>query len=100
MIEQENLKPGILRLKSGNSWSQNREALAIVLVRTDGGRAVCGGAQRKLEAGDVLLVNGIGPAKIESNGSALETWGFSVGMEQLYPLLGLQEITQLQRTAE
>jgi hypothetical protein len=101
MFSQNHLHLGSIRLKSADEWSQKREGLSFLLVKQGGGKVVSGSSVHRVGSGDVLVVEGGGAAKVSvETGGDLELWGFSVSLEQLYPLFGAGEISRLQDVSE
>src|SRR6516225_675284 len=101
MLSQHHLNLGSVRLKSADEWSHKREGLSFLIVKQGAGKVVCGSSARKVGRGDVLVLKGGGPGKVcVENGGEVELSGFTLSMEQLFPLFGANEMSRLGELSE
>jgi AraC-like DNA-binding protein len=90
----------LVRLKSGDSWSQKRHGLSFVFSKGGAGKCVSGAANLPFSPGDVLILNGPDAAKLVCSNGELVFWSFSLSIEHLFPLFAGSEISLLQTVAE
>ena len=87
----------LVRLKSSEEWTSEKEGLCVVLFKEGVGHYSNGSTQQRLVSGDTLVWEANSRARVSANGSAEVTfWWFSLRVDHLFPLFANEEISLLQ----
>jgi len=90
----------LFRLKYGEAWANEDPGFSFVLAKGGKGQYVSGSVARSFLPGDVLLLNSTDGGKIAVGSDEMVFWCFSVSLEHLIPLFGVDEICLLKNTIE
>jgi AraC-like DNA-binding protein len=97
MHAQDYLTLRLVRLKSSEEWSLNREGLSFVFLKGGNGKYVAGNDAQKLAPGDVIVVQGCAGGKLcLGKGAEMVFWSFLLRSEHLFPLFDGSELSLLQ----
>ncbi len=100
MFDQDYFALRLVRLKSAEEWSPQKEGFNFIFPKGGVGQYVDGSAAQRLVPGDILVWEG-GPAgKVcASKGAEMVFRSFALRLEHLLPLLAGDEISALQEVA-
>jgi AraC-like DNA-binding protein len=98
MQSQDYMTLRMIRLKSSEEESLDREGFFFVFLKQGGGKYASRHAGQHLAPGDMLVMEGSTGGKLcASNGAELVSWIFALRLEHLLPLFDGKEISLLQR---
>jgi AraC-like DNA-binding protein len=97
MQAQDYITLRLVRLKSSEEYSMDRDEFYFVILKEGTGNCSGSHAGQRLAPGDVLLLKGGTGGKLcASHGAELVFWFFTLRLEQLIPLFDGKEISLLQ----
>src|SRR5437868_4982155 len=96
MLSSAHLMLCVIRLKSGDAWSQPRTGLAFLFCKGGAGECVSDELTRPVAQGDMLILNGPKSGRLVSTNGDMVLWCFLLSIEHLYPLFAGSEISLLQ----
>ena len=86
-----------VHLKAGGTWVNEEEGLCFVFAKAGAGDYASGSLSRRLECGDVLVVNAPAEGKLRLRARTEMEFGFfAVSLEQLLPLFSPDEFSLAQ----
>jgi AraC-like DNA-binding protein len=100
MLSCDHLTLRLVRLKSGEEWSQKRPGLQFLFPTGGGGKCLSAKSNRPFSPGDVLLISGQEFSRVVPANGALVFWSFSISLEELFPLFAGSEIPLLQTVVQ
>ncbi len=101
MTQPEHLTLQLVRLKPPKKWVTGPNRLWFVFPMSGRGQYVSRSANHRLAPGDVLVLNPISEGEVGGDdGSEFAFSFFAAGLEDVFPLFGSREITQLQNVYE
>lgn len=100
MLSCDHLTLRLVRLKTGEEWSQKRTGLQFLFPTGGGGKCLSLKASQVFFPGDVLLLGGQEFSRVVPSNGALVFWSFSISLEELFPLFAGNEIPLLQAVAQ
>jgi len=101
MFDQNYFALRLVRLKSSEEWSPQKEDLCFVFPKGGLGQCVNGAATQRLAPGDILVWEGAPGGRVTaSKGAEMVFWSFFVRLEHLLPLFGSEEISLLQEVTD
>jgi AraC-like DNA-binding protein len=97
MFNQDYFAMRLVRLKSPEEWSSQKEGLCFIFPKGGVGQYVDGSAAQRLVPGDILVWEGSPGGRLcVPKGAEMVFWSFSVRLEHLLPLFDGEEISLLQ----
>jgi len=100
MFDQDYFALRLVRLKSAEEWSPQKQALSFMFIKGGVGQCVNGSTAQRLGPGDVLVAEGGPGNRLRADtGAQILFWSFSLRLEHLLPLFGPDEISALQEVA-
>lgn len=91
----------LVRLKSSEEWSSQKEGLCFIFLKGGVGQCVNGPAAQRLAPGDMLVWEGNPGNKLcVARGTEMVFWSFSLRLEHLLPLFACDEISALQEVTD
>jgi AraC-like DNA-binding protein len=97
MFDQNYFVLRLLRLKSAEEWSPQKEGLYFLFPKDGVGQFLQGSAAQRLAAGDILVADGSPAGKLSAaKGAELLFWSFSLRVEHLLPLFAGDEVALLE----
>jgi AraC-like DNA-binding protein len=101
MLAQDYLTLRLVRLKPAEEWTTKQDGLCFVFPKGGAGKCLCGPLDHQLAPGDVLVLDGAAGGRLcAPDRGELVFACFSVCSENLFPLLGSNEIGLLQRITD
>jgi len=101
MFDQDYFALRLVRLKSSEEWSPQKEGLCFIFAKGGVGRCVNGAATQRLAPGDILVWEGAAGGRVcAPKGAEMVFWSFFVRLEHLLPLFAGDEISLLQQVAD
>jgi AraC-like DNA-binding protein len=100
MLSSNHLRLQLMRLRTGEEWSQTRPGFAFLFSKGGAGECVTEGLTQPISQGDVLVLNGPGSARLIPSNGDMMLWNFSLSLEHLFPLFTGSEISLLHSVAE
>ncbi len=96
MLDASHLKLKLVRLKPTEQWVNQTDGISLIFAQAGIGSFAAGGVNHRLDAGDVLALNGVGSGKISADAKSDFLFrGFSLGVDQFFPLFESREISFL-----
>ncbi len=97
MFDQHYFALRLVRLKSAEEWSPQREGLCFIFPKGGVGQYVDGSSSQRLVPGDILVwEGGPGGRVCVPKGAEMTFWAFFLRLEHLLPLFASNEISLLQ----
>ena len=91
----------LVRLKSSEEWSPQKEGLCFIFPKGGVGQCVNGAATQSLTPGDILVWEGSPGGRLcVPKGTEMVFWSFSLRLEHLLPLFAGEEIPLLQEVTD
>lgn len=100
MLSSDHLTLRLIRLNTGEEWSQTRSSLAFLFSKGGSGKCISPTETQPILPGDMLILSGVPPARLVSTNGGMVFWSFSLALEHLFPLFGGSEISLLQSVSE
>jgi len=97
MFDQDYFALRLVRLKSPEEWSSQKEGLCFIFPKGGVGQCVNGSSAQRLGPGDILVWEGGPGGKLcVPKGTEMVFWSFFLRLEHLLPLFAGNEISLLQ----
>jgi AraC-like DNA-binding protein len=101
VFSADHLSLKLLRLRADEEWTSPGIGFSFLFPRSGAGKYLVGPLTHRLNAGDVLVVNGDPKGRVGvKGGGELSLWLFSVEFGHLYPLFASRELALLPGIAE
>jgi len=101
MFDQDYFALRLVRLKSAEEWSPQREGLCFIFPKGGVGQYVNGSANQRLVPGDILVWEGSPTGRVcVPKGAEMVFGSFVLRLEHLLPLFAGNEISQLQEVTD
>jgi AraC-like DNA-binding protein len=100
MLSSDHLTLHLVRLKTGEAWSQKRPGLSFLFSKGGAGKCLSQASTQAVSPGDVVILNGPETARVVCSNGELVFWSFSLSLEHLFPLFAGSEISLLQSVSE
>ncbi|MGO8928294.1 MAG: helix-turn-helix transcriptional regulator [Limisphaerales bacterium] len=101
MLDQDYLALRLIRLKSPEEWTPERQGLSFLFPKRGVGYYVSGRVAERLSTGDVLVIKGHQTGKVCAlKRGEMVFWSFSLLVEHLAPLLAADEIFLLKQVTD
>ena len=97
MFDQDYFALRLVRLKSSDEWSFQKEGLCFIFPKEGVGQHVNGSASQRLVPGDVLVWDASSGGRLcVPKGAEMVFWSFFLRLEQILPLFASKEISLLE----